>query len=112
MALAINELGEADVGDAGSVLSNQVDVGIQDCGVDRLTVLRQEVLKVESVEVHSLHQVAQGLRFKGGQTRITDLSVCLEVSIVDSLDQLFSDLDDLLFACFDIFVLHSVAAVR
>ena len=32
------------------------------------------VLKVESVEIHSLHQVAERLRLKGGQSRIADLT--------------------------------------
>ena len=32
------------------------------------------VLKVEAVEVVPLHQIAQGLRFKGGQARITNLT--------------------------------------
>lgn len=32
------------------------------------------IVKVESVEVHALHQVPQGLGFKRGQTRITDFT--------------------------------------
>lgn len=39
--LSVNELSEADVSDAGRVLTNQVDVGIQDRGVDGLVVLGQ-----------------------------------------------------------------------
>lgn len=31
------------------------------------------VLEVEAVEVHPLHQVAQCLRFKGGEPRVADL---------------------------------------
>lgn len=38
-ALGIDVLGEADVGDAGSVLADDVDVGVQDGCVDRLVVL-------------------------------------------------------------------------
>lgn len=40
-ALAIDELCKADVGDAGSLLSNQMNVRVQQGGVDRLTVLTQ-----------------------------------------------------------------------
>lgn len=39
-AVGVDVLGDADVGDAGSFLPDQVDVGVQDGGVDRLTVLR------------------------------------------------------------------------
>lgn len=39
--LSVNELSEADVSDAGRVLTNQVDVRIQDRGVDGLVVLGQ-----------------------------------------------------------------------
>lgn len=39
--LAVDELGEADVGDAGSIFSDQMHVRVQDGGVDGLTVLRQ-----------------------------------------------------------------------
>lgn len=39
-AVGVDVLGDADVGDAGSFLADQVDVGVQDGGVDRLTVLR------------------------------------------------------------------------
>lgn len=38
-ALAIHKLGEADVGDAGSVFSDQVHMRVQDGGVDGFTVL-------------------------------------------------------------------------
>lgn len=37
--LAVDKLSEANVGDAGRVLADQVDVGVQDCGVDGLAVL-------------------------------------------------------------------------
>lgn len=40
-ALPVHELGEADVGDAGGVLADQVHVGVQDGGVDGLAVLGQ-----------------------------------------------------------------------
>ena len=40
-ALAIHELREADVGDAGGVVPDDVDVGVQDGGVDGLTVFGQ-----------------------------------------------------------------------
>lgn len=97
--LAVDILSQADVSDAGRVFTDQVDVGVQDGGVDGLTVLSQKVLKVESVEIHPLYQVAQRFRLKRGQSRVADLSVCLEVSIVDRLYQLLGDLDDFLFAC-------------
>lgn len=38
-ALRVDVLGEADVGDAGSVLPNDVHVRVQDGRVDRLVVL-------------------------------------------------------------------------
>lgn len=41
-ASAVDELREAYVGDAGSVFTNQVDVRVEDGGVDGLTVLRQD----------------------------------------------------------------------
>ena len=40
-ALAVHVLRQADVGDAGGVLADQVDVGVQDGGVHRLTVFTQ-----------------------------------------------------------------------
>lgn len=40
-ALAINVLCEADVGDTGCILPNDVHVRVQDGGVDRLAVLGQ-----------------------------------------------------------------------
>ena len=36
-------------------------------------MLAVTVVKVEAVEVGSLHQVPEGLRLKGGQTRVADL---------------------------------------
>lgn len=39
--LGVNILSQADVGDAGRVLADQVDVGVQDGGVDGLVVLGQ-----------------------------------------------------------------------
>lgn len=39
--LAVNKLGQADVSDARRVLANQVDVRVQDGGVDGLIVLSQ-----------------------------------------------------------------------
>lgn len=97
-ALPIHILREADVGDAGGLLSNQVHVRVEDGGVDGLTVLRQQVFKVKSVEVHPLHQVSQGLRFKAGESRVADFSIGFKVTIVDGLNKLLSDFDDLLFA--------------
>lgn len=41
MALAVHVLRQADVGDAGGVLADQVDVRVEDGGVHRLTVLTQ-----------------------------------------------------------------------
>ena len=41
-ALAVHVLGEADVGDAGRVLADQVHVGVEDGGVDGLAVLGQD----------------------------------------------------------------------
>lgn len=63
-ALPVHKLSEADVSDAGGVFSDQVHVRVQDGGVDGLAVLRKQVLKVESMEVHSLNQVPQSLGFK------------------------------------------------
>jgi len=40
--LAVHVLGEADVGDAGGVLPDQVHVRVQDGGVDGLSVLGQD----------------------------------------------------------------------
>lgn len=40
-AVAVDVLGEADVGDAGRLVSDQVDVGVQQDGVDRLLGLGQ-----------------------------------------------------------------------
>lgn len=39
--MLVDVLGEADVGDAGGILANQVDVRVDEDGVDRLLVLRQ-----------------------------------------------------------------------
>lgn len=39
--LRVNKLSQADVSDAGRVLTDQVDVGVQDRGVDGLVVLGQ-----------------------------------------------------------------------
>lgn len=39
--LAVNKLSQADVGDAGCILADQVHMGVQDGGVDRLAVLSQ-----------------------------------------------------------------------
>lgn len=39
--LAVNILSQTDVSDAGRVLADQVDVGVQDGGVDRFAVLSQ-----------------------------------------------------------------------
>lgn len=63
-ALAIDVLCEADVGDACRILANDVHVRVQDGGVDRLAVLGQQALKVESVEIHPFDQVAQSFRLK------------------------------------------------
>lgn len=110
--LAINVLREPDIRDARSVLSNQMNMRIEDSGVHRLVVLTQQVLKVKLVEVHSLHQVAQSFRLKRGQTRVTDSCICLKVSIVDGLDQLLCDLDNLLLTSFHILFFIGVAALR
>lgn len=40
-ALVVDKLSQADVSDAGRVLPDQVDVGVQDGGVDGLAVLSQ-----------------------------------------------------------------------
>lgn len=47
-ALPIHILREADVGDAGGLLSNQVHVRVEDGGVDGLTVLRQHYDRVRN----------------------------------------------------------------
>lgn len=39
--LSVDKLSQADVSDAGRVLADQVDVGVQDGGVDGLVVLGQ-----------------------------------------------------------------------
>lgn len=95
-AVAVDVLGEADVGDAGGLFPNQVDVGVEQDGVYWLLSLRESVLKVEAVEICALHQVAQGLRLKGREARVTYLCVGLKVSIVDGLNQLLGDFNDLL----------------
>ena len=40
-ALAVHVLRQADVGDAGGVLADQMDVGVEDGGVHRLAVFTQ-----------------------------------------------------------------------
>lgn len=40
-AIAVDVLGEADIGNAGSLLSNQVDMWVEQDGVDGLLPLRQ-----------------------------------------------------------------------
>lgn len=102
--LSVNELGQADVSDAGRVLADQVDVGVQDGGVNGLVVLGQNwkrqkgfskmqnnnekiliiicvkkkkqptVLKVKSMKIHPLHQVSQSFWLKWSQSRIADLT--------------------------------------
>lgn len=52
---AVHVLREPDVRNAGSIITHQVDVGIQDDGVDRLAALGQSIFKVESVKVHPFH---------------------------------------------------------
>lgn len=54
-ALAIDVLGEADVGDAGCVLPDDVHVRVQDGGVDRLAVLGQHC--GQAGIPHSQHRV-------------------------------------------------------
>lgn len=104
-AVAVDVLREADVGDAGGFVPDQVDVGVEQDGVDRLLPLRQSVLKVEAVEVGSLHQVPQSLGLKGREAGVTDLRVRLKVSVVDGLDQLLGDFDDLLLTSSHVLVL-------
>lgn len=40
-ALVVDKLSQPDIGDASGVLADQVDVGVQDGGVDGLVVLSQ-----------------------------------------------------------------------
>lgn len=40
-ALAVDVLRQADVGDAGGLLTDQMDVGVEDGGVHRLAVFTQ-----------------------------------------------------------------------
>lgn len=42
--------------------------------VDKRVVINLTVLKVESVKIHPLYQVAQRLRLKRGQPRVADLT--------------------------------------
>lgn len=102
-ALTIHKLCQADVGDASSVIANDVHMWVEDGGMDGLAVLGEDwqgdggfrivsylklhkningrcshiltVVKVKSMEVHSLHQITQPLWFKRGQARVTDLPV-------------------------------------
>lgn len=46
-ALSVHVLSQADVSDAGRVLADQVDVGVQDGGVDGLVVLGQDWKKTK-----------------------------------------------------------------
>lgn len=48
--LAVHKLGQADVGDAGGLVADQVDVGVQDGGVDGLAVFGQNWRKVAGEE--------------------------------------------------------------
>lgn len=48
-ALPVDELGEADVGDAGSLFSDQMHVRVQDGGVDGLTILRQHCKRTHTL---------------------------------------------------------------
>lgn len=71
--VGVQILCDTNVGDAGSVLADQVDVRVQDGGVNRLAVLWPQVFKVEAMEIQPLHQVSQGLRLKRCNTGITHL---------------------------------------
>lgn len=95
--LTVDVLRQADVGDAGGVLTNQMHVGVEDGGVHWFAVLTQKILKVEFVKVHALHQVSKSFWLKGSQSRVTDSRVSIEIPIVDGFDQLLRHLYDLLF---------------
>lgn len=53
-ALFVHVLRQPDICDASSILAQQMDMGIQDCRIDRLTVFPQDIIKVKFVEIHSL----------------------------------------------------------
>lgn len=101
----IHVLRDADVGDAGGLVSHQVNVGVQDCCVHRLAVPRPQVFEVESVEIQAFHEVAQSLRLEGSHPRVTHLRVGLKVAIAYCFDQLLCDFNDFLLPYFGVFVL-------
>ena len=55
-ALAVDVLRQADVRNAGSIFSDDMDVGVQDGGVYRLAVLRQYW---QNTQNHQLHFTAE-----------------------------------------------------
>lgn len=105
-AIGVDILSDADIGDAGSFLPNQVDVWVEDGGVHWFAVLGPQVLKVEAVEVQALYQVSESLWLKGGNTGVTHLRVALKVPIADGFDELLRHLDDLLFPHSSILILN------
>lgn len=59
LALAVSVLRQANVGYAGRVLADQMDVGVEDGGVHRLAVLTQHCW-VENVQVSRLYTGVTG----------------------------------------------------
>lgn len=61
-ALAVDVLRQADVGYAGGVLANQVDMGVEDGGVHRLAVFTQHCEEGGSKSTVCVHtcQVLEG----------------------------------------------------
>lgn len=101
---------EVDVSYSSCVLSDHMDMWVQDDGMNALAVLGQKILKAKLTEIHALHKVTKAFRLKRSQSWITNLCAGLKISI-DGLNQLFCDLNDLLFSHIEILVFSGGVAV-
>lgn len=68
-ALVVHVLGQADVSDAGGVLADQVDVGVQDGGVDGLAVLCQNWERKNRERGMNVREMSRCVYDKTGFTR-------------------------------------------
>lgn len=78
-AAAVDVLGEADVGDAGGLVPNQVDVGVEQDGVDRLLGLGQSWRGKEHRGWRKMH-TAKNVVWQFLDWRLTSVSVTQTIS--------------------------------
>ena len=82
-SVLVDELRESDVGDAGGVVSDEVNVGVEQSGVGGLGVATGGglVVEVELVELHALDQIPQRLWLETRHPRIAELPASLLFAI-------------------------------